>query len=78
MIENDRILIDFEKVPPGNSVISNGHPGMVFVFAGADQTKAVFEPAYTLQALGGAGNGTQAPDCHIAFTIGQLAHDNQE
>lgn len=74
------LLIDYENVQPKSFAALNGLPFKVVVFLGASQTKVPVEFARALQALGGnaeyvqiSGNGRNAVDFHIAFTIGELS-----
>lgn len=74
------VMIDFENVQPESLAgLQQGHI-KVLVFVGANQTKVPFEVAHAMQAMGPraeyiriAGNGSNALDFHIAFTLGQLA-----
>lgn len=74
------VLIDFENVQPESLAGLQQDHFKVLVFVGANQTKVPFEVAQAMQAMGNkaeyikiAGNGSNALDFHIAFTIGQLA-----
>ncbi|MBM4163195.1 MAG: hypothetical protein FJ222_01945 [Lentisphaerae bacterium] len=74
------VLIDFENVQPESLTGLQQDHFKVMVFVGASQTKVPFEVAQAMQAMGNkaeyvkiAGNGSNALDFHIAFTIGQLA-----
>lgn len=76
----DYILIDYENVQPGNLALLDGHACRVIVFLGANQTKVPVEFASGMQSLGEnaryiqiSGNGPNAVDFHIAFTIGELS-----
>ena len=79
------LLIDYENVQPKNLSVLNGHPFKVIVFIGANQTKIPVEFARALQAMGGdadyvqiSGNGHNAVDFHIAFTIGELSKSDSD
>lgn len=74
------LLIDFENVQPKTLALLNGAPFKVLVFLGANQSKVPVEFAKELQKLGSdaeyiqiCGNGSNALDFHIAFTIGELS-----
>lgn len=74
------ILIDYENVQPNGLALLDGAAFKVLVFVGANQAKISLDMARSLQALGDkaqyvqiAGNGSNALDFHIAFTIGELA-----
>lgn len=74
------VLIDFENVQPESLAELQQDHFKVLVFVGANQTKIPFDVVQSLQALGSkaeyvkiAGNGSNALDFHIAFTIGQLS-----
>lgn len=74
------VLIDFENVQPESLAGLQQDHFKVLVFVGANQTKVPFEVAKAMQAMGAkaeyikiTGNGSNALDFHIAFTIGQLA-----
>ena len=63
----------------------NGIPFKVLVFLGAHQTKVPIEFATALQSLGAdaayvqiSGNGPNAVDFHIAFTIGELSNSEPD
>ncbi|MHB8898268.1 MAG: PIN domain-containing protein [Thermoguttaceae bacterium] len=79
-MKTNYLLIDFENVQPKTLALLNGAPFKVFVFLGANQSKVPVEFAKELQKLGSdaeyiqiSGNGSNALDFHIAFTIGQLS-----
>lgn len=79
-MKTNYLLIDFENVQVASLALLNGHPFKVLIFLGANQTKIPVELAKGVQVLGPdaeyiqiAGNGPNALDFHIAFTIGQLA-----
>jgi len=79
-MKTNYLLIDYENVQPKNLALLNGHSFKVIVFLGANQTKVPIELASGLQPLGGdakyvriSGNGSNALDFHIAFTIGELS-----
>jgi hypothetical protein len=74
------LLIDYENVQPKSLSLLNGHPFKVIVFLGANQSKVSLEFASALQELGSngeyiqiSGNGSNALDFHIAFTVGELS-----
>lgn len=74
------LLIDFENVQPKSLALLDGVPFKVYVFHGANQNKVPIELARELQKLGKdaeyvqiEGNGRNAADFHIAFTIGELS-----
>jgi hypothetical protein len=74
------VLIDYENVQPAAiNALDKAH-FHVIVFVGASQTKIAVEVAAALQAMGEraeyvriSGNGPNALDFHIAFSIGLLA-----
>ena len=79
-MKTNYLLIDFENVQPKTLALLNGTPFKVFVFLGANQSKVPVEFANELQKLGSdaesiqiSGNGSNALDFHIAFTIGELS-----
>jgi hypothetical protein len=77
------LLIDYENVQPKSLLVlsvPNGHRFKIFVFLGANQAKVPTEFARALQPLGVnakyvqiSGNGPNAVDFHIAYTVGELA-----
>lgn len=74
------LLIDYENVQPNGLGLLAGFDFRVLVFIGANQSKIPVELAKTLQSLGEkaeyvqiAGNGSNALDFHIAFTVGELS-----
>lgn len=74
------VLIDFENVQPANLRLLDGTPCRVMVFVGASQTRIPLELAQALQHFGTdaeyvqiSGNGSNALDFHIAYTIGELS-----
>jgi len=75
------LLIDLENVQPDNLAFVNGVPWKVKVFVGANQNKISTKMAIALQKLGSdaveyitmEGNGPNALDFHIAYSIGRLA-----
>ncbi len=84
-MKTNYILIDYENVQPKSLALLNGGEFKVFVFVGAKQVKIPLEFAKTLQSFGTAadyiqisGNGTNALDFHIAFTIGELSANEPE
>lgn len=74
------VLIDFENVQPESLSELQQEHFKVLVFVGANQAKVPFEVVQAMQAMGNkaeyikiTGNGSNALDFHIAFTIGQLS-----
>lgn len=74
------VLIDFENVQPKNLELLSKHPFKVLVFVGASQTKVPYDLAEAMQQLGEnaeyikiTGNGKNALDFHIAFSVGELS-----
>ncbi|MGD8275590.1 MAG: PIN domain-containing protein [Thiohalocapsa sp.] len=81
----NHVLIDFENVQPKNLALLVGKGYRVHVFVGENQTKLPFELVDAMQQLGDAGryvkiagNGRNALDFHIAFTLGELVHADPE
>jgi hypothetical protein len=79
-MKTNYLLIDYENVQPKDLGVLNGHPFVVVVFLGANQTKIAAKFAEAMQARGEggryvriAGNGRNALDFHIAFHLGELA-----
>ncbi|MBN1123954.1 MAG: hypothetical protein JXA82_03025 [Sedimentisphaerales bacterium] len=79
------MLLDYENIHPKNLSLLNGHPFKVLVFAGTNQTKVPLELAAALQPFGKdaeyitiSGNGRNALDFHIAFSIGELSKEDPE
>ena len=79
-MKTNYLLIDYENVQPKDLSLLNGIAFKVLVFLGANQTKVPVEFVKTVQALGKdaeyiqiSGNGSNALDFHIAFTIGELS-----
>lgn len=79
-MKTNYLLIDFENVQPKSLALLNGVSFKVLVFLGAHQAKIPVELATALQSLGAdaayvqiSGNGPNAVDFHIAFTIGELS-----
>ena len=79
-MKTNYLLIDFENVQPKSLALLNGMPFKVLVFLGAHQAKIPVDLATGLQSLGAdaayvqiSGNGPNAVDFHIAFTIGELS-----
>ncbi len=75
----NHVLIDFENVQPKNLSLLLGKGYRVYVFVGEHQAKLPFELADAMQQLGDAGRyikitgqGRNALDFHIAFTLGEL------
>jgi predicted transcriptional regulator of viral defense system len=70
---------------PKNLVHLRGHPFKILVFVGANQTKVPLELAAALQPFGKdaeyitiSGNGRNALDFHIAFSIGELSKEDPD
>lgn len=79
----NHVLIDFENVQPKNLSLLVGKGYRVHVFVGENQAKLPFELVEAMQQLGDAGryvkiagNGRNALDFHIAFTLGELVHED--
>ena len=79
-MKTNYLLIDYENVQPKSLPLLNEAAFKVLVFLGAAQTKVPVEFVKILQALGKdaeyiqiSGNGSNALDFHIAFTIGELS-----
>ena len=79
------LLIDFENVQPRSLDVLNGNSFKVKLFVGASQTKVALDLASALQGLGKdaeyvqiSGNGRNALDFHIAYTLGELAAQQVE
>jgi hypothetical protein len=79
-LKTNYLLLDYENIHPKNLSLLIGHPFKVLVFVGANQTKVPLEFAAALQSLGKdaeyikiSGNGHNALDFHIAFSIGELS-----
>lgn len=77
---NNYLLIDFENVQPESIALLDGLEFTILLFVGAHQSKIPLALATQLQRLGERaryirieGNGPNALDFHIAFTIGELA-----
>ncbi|HMM44772.1 MAG TPA: PIN domain-containing protein [Candidatus Macondimonas sp.] len=82
---NNYLLIDFENVQPESIALLDGFDFTILLFVGAHQTKIPLALATQLQQLGERaryirieGNGPNALDFHIAFTIGELARADPE
>lgn len=82
---NNYLLIDFENVQPESIALLEGLEFRILLFVGAHQTKIPLALATQLQQLGERaryirieGNGPNALDFHIAFTIGELARADPE
>ena len=80
VVKTNYLLIDYENVQPKDLSLLNGIAFKVLVFLGAKQTKVPLEFVKSIQALGKdaeyiqiSGNGSNALDFHIAFTIGELS-----
>ncbi|TAK51814.1 MAG: hypothetical protein EPO25_15430 [Gammaproteobacteria bacterium] len=79
-MKTNYLLVDFENVQPRNLTLLNGSSFRIFVFVGANQTKVPLDFARELQKLGAdatyvqiSGNGPNALDFHIAFTVGEIS-----
>ncbi len=79
-MKTNYILVDFENVQPTTLTILDQENVKIIVFVGKNQTKISLAVAIPLQDMGHraeyvqiSGNGANALDFHIAFTIGQLA-----
>ena len=79
----NHVLIDFENVQPKNLSLLVGQGYRVHVFVGENMTKLPFELVDAMQQLGDAGryvkiagNGRNALDFHVAFTLGELVHED--
>jgi hypothetical protein len=84
-LKTNYLLLDYENIHPKNLSLLIGHPFKVLVFVGANQTKVPLELASALQSLGKdaeyikiSGNGPNALDFHIAFSIGQLSKEDPD
>lgn len=82
---NNYLLIDFENVQPESIALLDGLEFTILLFVGAHQTKIPLALATQLQQLGERaryvrieGNGPNALDFHIVFTIGELARADPE
>jgi hypothetical protein len=83
--KRNHVLIDFENVQPKNLSLLVGKGYRVHVFVGENQTKLPFDLVEAMQELGDAGryvkiagNGRNALDFHIAFTLGELVHEDPQ
>jgi hypothetical protein len=79
-VKTNYLLIDYENVQPTELSLLDGIELKVLVFLGANQTKVPVEFVKAIQTLGNkaeyiqiSGNGPNALDFHIAFTIGELS-----
>lgn len=79
-MKTNYVLIDFENVQPKNLDLLHTHDFRVLVFVGEHQKNIPLQLAEALQKLGEKGsyirikgNGRNALDFHIAFTLGQLS-----
>lgn len=79
------VLIDFENVQPKNLGLLKSGPFKVKIFLGANQSKIHREIALAVHSFGPdaeyieiEGNGSNALDFHIAYYIGQLAHETPD
>lgn len=84
-MKTNYLLIDYENVQPKNFSVLNGQPFKVIVFLGANQAKLPTGLVCTLQELGIdvkyvqiSGNGSNALDFHIAFTLGELSTSDSD
>jgi hypothetical protein len=84
-LKTNYLLIDYENVQSKSLGLLNGIAFKVLVFLGANQTKVPVDFAKTLQCLGKdaeyiqiSGNGSNALDFHIAFTIGELSKSDPD
>ena len=84
-MKTNYLLIDYENVQPKDLSLLNGIAFKVLVFLGQNQTKVPVEFVKSLQNLGKnaeyiqiSGNGSNALDFHIAFTIGELSKSEPE
>ena len=84
-MKTNYLLLDYENICPKNLSLLNGHRFKVLVFAGANQTKVPLELAAALQPFGKdveyipiSGNGRNALDFHIAFSIGEFSKEDPE
>jgi hypothetical protein len=85
ILKTNYLLLDYENIHPKNLSLLDGHPFKVLVFVGANQTKVPLELAAALQSLGKdaeyikiSGNGPNALDFHIAFSIGELSKEDPD
>jgi len=83
-LKTNYFLIDYENVQPKSLQVLNGQPVKVIVFLGANQGKVSVEVAKALQSLGSnaeyvqiSGNGPNAVDFHIAFTMGEISKSDE-
>ena len=83
-MKTNYFLIDYENVQPKSLPVLNGQPVKVIVFLGANQAKVSVEVAKALQPLGSnaeyvqiSGNGPNAVDFHIAFTMGEISKSDE-
>ncbi|MBL8065084.1 MAG: hypothetical protein JNM34_04405 [Chthonomonadaceae bacterium] len=77
-MRNNIVLVDYENVKAIDLRCLNQEDVRVIIFLGSHQTKLPSELAIQMQALGSrgeyvqmSGNGPNALDFHIAFTIGE-------
>ena len=83
-MKTNYFLIDYENVQPKSLQVLNGQPVKVIVFLGANQGKVSVEVAKALQSLGSnaeyvqiSGNGPNAVDFHITFTMGEISKSDE-
>ncbi len=77
------VLIDYENVQPAGLDLLDHDYFKVLLFVGENQTRLSRELVFALHRMGNraeyveiAGNGRNALDFHIAYTIGRLAAEN--
>jgi hypothetical protein len=85
VLKTNYLLLDYENIQPKKLPLLKDHPFNILVFVGENQTKIPLELAAALQSLGNdaeyikiSGNGTNALDFHIAFSIGVLSKENPD
>ncbi|MDE2614410.1 MAG: hypothetical protein KGL78_13280, partial [Burkholderiales bacterium] len=74
------VLVDLENVQPDSlDALAQDH-FKILLFVGANQTKLPFDLVASMQRLGPhaeyikiSGNGSNALDFHIAYTVGRIA-----
>ncbi|MDO9454406.1 MAG: PIN domain-containing protein [Stagnimonas sp.] len=73
------MLVDFENIQPTDLALLKNGPFKVVIFLGSNQSKIPVGIAMALQQFGAAaeylqieGNGSNALDFHIAYSIGRL------
>lgn len=77
------VLIDYENVQPDDLAALDHEHFKVIVFVGANQSKVRLKIVTALHSMGDrakyfqiSGNGSNALDFHIAYTIGRLAAED--